>query len=58
MFLRIMTKWVALVLGAILTLQLFAARAWPELAVLWLSIAIAFSFIRLRGAGPELVLDA
>ena len=54
MFLRIMTKWVALVLGAILTLQLFAARAWPELAVLWLSIAIAFSFIRLRGAGPEL----
>ena len=37
MFLRIMAKWVALALGAILTLQLLAAHAWPELAVLWLS---------------------
>ncbi|MBA2623557.1 MAG: rhomboid family intramembrane serine protease [Chthoniobacterales bacterium] len=54
MFLRILAKWVALVLGAILTLQLFAARAWPELAVLWLSIGGAFLFIRLRGIGPEL----
>ncbi len=54
MFLRIMAKWVALVLGAILTLQLFAARAWPELAVLWLSVGGAFLFIRMRGIGPEL----
>ena len=54
MFLRIMVKWVALVLGAILTLQLFAARAWPELAALWLSVGAAFLFIRMRGIGPEL----
>ncbi len=54
MFLRIMAKWVALILGAILTLQLFAARAWPELAVLWLSVGGAFLFIRMRGLGPEL----
>lgn len=54
MFLRIMAKWVAVVLGAILTLQLFAAHAWPELAVLWLSVGGAFLFIRTRGIGPEL----
>ena len=54
MLLRIMAKWVALALGAILTLQLLAAHAWSELAVLWLSIGGAFLFIRMRGAGPEL----
>ncbi|MFN2509499.1 MAG: DUF6576 domain-containing protein, partial [Chthoniobacterales bacterium] len=54
MFLRIMAKWVAVVLGAILTLQLFAAHAWPELAVLWLSVGGAFLFIRMRGIGGEL----
>lgn len=54
MFLRIMTKWVALALGAILVLQMFAAHAWPELAVLLLSIGAAFVFIRVRGIGPEL----
>ncbi len=54
MFLRIMVKWIALALGAILTLQLFAAHAWPELAVLWLSVGAAFLFIRLHGIGPEL----
>ncbi|MGI8821624.1 MAG: rhomboid family intramembrane serine protease [Chthoniobacterales bacterium] len=54
MFLRIMVKWIALASGAILTLQLFAAHAWPELAVLWLSIAAAFLFIRMHGIGPEL----
>lgn len=54
MFLRIMAKWVALVLGAILSLQLFAARAWPELSALWLSVGAAFLFIRMRGIGPEL----
>lgn len=54
MFLRIMVKWVALALGAILTLQLLAAHAWSELAVLWLSVGGAFLFIRMRGVGPEL----
>ena len=54
MLLRIMVKWVALALGAILTLQLLAAHAWSQLAVLWLSIGGAFLFIRMRGAGPEL----
>ncbi len=54
MFLRIMVKWVALALGGILTLQLFAAHAWPQLGVLWLSIGAAFLFIRMRGIGPEL----
>ncbi|MEP6956519.1 MAG: rhomboid family intramembrane serine protease [Chthoniobacterales bacterium] len=54
MLLRIMVKWIVLAFGAILTLQLFAAHAWPELAVLWISIAAAFLFIRMRGIGPEL----
>ena len=54
MLLRIMVKWIALALGAILTLQLFAAHAWPELAVLWLGSGAAFLFIRQRGIGPEL----
>ncbi|MFL6590424.1 MAG: rhomboid family intramembrane serine protease [Chthoniobacterales bacterium] len=54
MLLRIQAKWVALVLAAIGTFQLLAYRNWPEMAVLWLSMAIAFAFIRLRGAGPEL----
>jgi hypothetical protein len=54
MLLRIQVKWIALAFGAIYTLQLFAANAWPELMSLWLSVAAAFLFIRLRGAGPEL----
>jgi membrane associated rhomboid family serine protease len=54
LLLRIQTKWVALALVAISTLQLLAYRDWSGMAVLWLSIAIAFFFIRLRGAGPEL----
>ena len=54
MFLRIMVKWIALAFGAILTLQLLAAHAWSQLAVLWLSIGGAFLFIRMRGVGPEL----
>lgn len=55
MFLRIMTKWVALILAAIYTLQLLAYRDWPSMAALWVSIGTAFVFIQLRGAGPELV---
>lgn len=54
MFLRIQAKWVVLALAGIYTLQLFAYHAWSELAVLWLSIAVAFVFVRLRGVGPEL----
>ena len=55
LLLRIQAKWVALVLAAISTLQLLAYRDWPAMAVLWVSIASAFFFIRLRGVGPELV---
>ncbi|HSH38749.1 MAG TPA: rhomboid family intramembrane serine protease, partial [Chthoniobacterales bacterium] len=54
MLLRIQVKWVALALGAILTLQLLAGHAWSQLAILWLSIGGAFLFIRMRGAGAEL----
>lgn len=54
LLLRIQAKWVALALAAISTLQLLAYRDWVDMAVLWLSIAVAFFFIRLRGAGPEL----
>ena len=55
MFLRIMAKWVALVLAAAYSLQLLAYHVWSEMAVLWLNIAAGFLFIRLRGVGPELV---
>lgn len=55
LLLRIQTKWVALALAAISTLQLLAYRDWSAMAVLWVSIAMAFFFIRLRGVGPELV---
>ncbi len=54
LFLRIMTKWVAMIIAAIYTLQLLAYHVWSEMAVLWLSIGIGFFFIRLRGVGPEL----
>jgi membrane associated rhomboid family serine protease len=53
MLLRIMVKWIAIGFGVILTLQLFAAHAWAELAVLWLSIGGAFLFVRMRGVGGE-----
>ena len=54
LLLRIQAKWVALALAGISTLQLLAYRDWSAMAVMWLSMAIAFAFIRLRGAGPEL----
>jgi membrane associated rhomboid family serine protease len=54
MFLRVMAKWVALVLFAILSLMYFSAHAWTDLAVLWFSAGSAFLFLRLRGVGPEL----
>jgi hypothetical protein len=55
LLLRITAKWMALILAAIYTLQLLAFHAWSDLAVVWISIAMAFFFIRLRGVGPELV---
>ena len=54
MFLRIMAKWVVVVLAAVYTFQLLAYHDWASLAVVWASIATAFLFIELRGAGPEL----
>ncbi len=55
LFLRIMAKWIALILAAVYTFQLLAYRAWTDLAVVWTSISAAFLFIEMRGAGPELV---
>src|SRR5881398_3028633 len=54
LFLRIMTKWVILILAAVYTLQLLAYHAWSELMVVWTSIGAAFLFIEMHGAGPEL----
>ncbi|MBA3608122.1 MAG: rhomboid family intramembrane serine protease [Verrucomicrobiota bacterium] len=54
LFLRIMAKWIALVFVAAYSLQLLAFHAWSELAVLWMSVGLAYGFIQLRGAGPEL----
>jgi membrane associated rhomboid family serine protease len=54
LFLRIMAKWVALILAGIYTFQLLAYHAWADLVVVWTSIGAAFLFIELRGAGPEL----
>jgi membrane associated rhomboid family serine protease len=53
-FLRIPAKWIFIILAAIGTLSALAAHDWQNLAVLWASIALAFLFIELRGAGPEL----
>src|SRR3984893_5264530 len=54
LFLRIMTKWVVLILAAVYTFQLLAYHAWSELMVVWTSIGAAFHFIEMHGAGPEL----
>lgn len=54
-FLRIPAKWVFAILAAIGSLSALAAHDWADLVVLWTSIAVAFAFIELRGAGPELV---
>ena len=54
-FLRIPAKWIFAILAAIGTLSALAAHDWQNLVVLWASIGLAFLFIELRGAGPELV---
>ena len=53
-FLRIPAKWIFVIFAAIGTLSALAAHAWQDLVVLWTSIAVAFFFIEMRGAGPEL----
>ena len=55
LFLRIMAKWIALILAGVYTFQLLAYHAWTDLAVVWTSMGAAFLFIEIRGAGPELV---
>ena len=55
LLLRIRRNGSRLIFAAIYVLQLLAYHAWAELAVLWISIAAGFLFIRLRGVGPELV---
>src|SRR5437667_9722117 len=54
-FLRVMAKWVALILAGVISLQLFAYHVWADLVALWLSIAIGYWFIQLRSVGPELI---
>jgi membrane associated rhomboid family serine protease len=54
LLLRIQAKWVALILAAVYTLQLLAYHAWSELVVVWTSIGVAFLFVELNDAGPEL----
>jgi membrane associated rhomboid family serine protease len=54
LFLRIMTKWVVMILAAVYTFQLLAYHAWSDLMVVWTSIGAAFLFIEMHGAGPEL----
>ena len=54
LFLRIMAKWIALILAGVYTFQLLAYHAWSDLVVVWTSIGAAFLFIELSGAGPEL----
>src|SRR5215475_15832257 len=53
LFLRIMTKWIVLILAAVYTFQLLAYHAWSDLMVVWASIGAAFLFIEMHGAGPE-----
>jgi len=53
-FLRIQTKWVALVLIAIGTLAALAVHDWSTMIVLWTTVITAAAFIRFRGIGPEL----
>jgi hypothetical protein len=54
LFLRVMAKWVALIFVAAYSLQLLAYHRWSELTLLWISVALAYGFVNLRGAGREL----
>jgi membrane associated rhomboid family serine protease len=54
MLLRIQMKWIAFIFIAIGTLAALANHNWADLIVLWATVVTAVSFVRLRGAGPEL----
>ncbi|MGI8889356.1 MAG: DUF6576 domain-containing protein [Chthoniobacterales bacterium] len=54
LFLRILAKWVALVFVGAYSLQLLAYHGWSELVVLWLSVGLAYGFIQMRAANPQL----
>jgi hypothetical protein len=49
-----MAKWMALIFVAAYSLSLFAYHGWAELAVLWLSVGIAWGFIHFHSAGLEM----
>lgn len=53
MFFRIQARWMAAILIGVYTLQLFSYHVWSELAVLWMSAALACAFVQFRGAGGE-----
>jgi membrane associated rhomboid family serine protease len=54
MLLRIQMKWIALIFVAIGTLAALANHNWADLLALWATAVTAVTFVRLRGAGPEL----
>jgi len=54
LFLRIMAKWVALILVGGYSLQLLAYHAWSNLGVLWLSVGVATGFIYFHNAGLQM----
>ena len=54
LLLRITAKWVALIFVGAYSLQLLAYHGWAEMAVLWMSLGLAFGFIQLCGAGPQI----
>src|SRR5689334_12311311 len=45
LFLRIMAKWIAMILAGVYAFQLLAYHAWTDLALVWTSIGAAFLFI-------------
>jgi len=53
LFLRVLAKWVALILTAAYSLQLLAYHIWSDLIVLWMSVGLACGFVQLRGVGLE-----
>ena len=53
-FIRIQMKWIALILVAIGFLTALAYHDWANMLILIATIVTAVSFVRMRGAGPEL----
>ncbi|MEO8439775.1 MAG: rhomboid family intramembrane serine protease [Spartobacteria bacterium] len=53
LFLRVLAKWVALIFVGAYSLQLLAYHGWSELAVLWVSVALAYGFVQLRASGTD-----